>query len=248
MMDRYREYGERVSTAERRAVPASSFAPQTWRVDAARDPLAAGEAAESGQWAVRLALLSCEPQQIGSTLAHSGISSDTHDMRFAFLKDREHDALAAELNGTLADGLPLPLFSGGMKAQRRCAVVLIVSDRRSLKARVETLACGDEAVAAEFMRILIDTNRDALASLYDAMRGAQWTEFGKVAHRLNGSLKLIRCGNVIRLASRMEQAALQGDAVKARAILPVFASVVQSLNAVMEQMLGRPGRSTVQGC
>jgi HPt (histidine-containing phosphotransfer) domain-containing protein len=248
MMDAYREYGERMPLAERRAVPASSFAPQTRRIDTPRDPFASCEAAEAGHRAVRLVLLSCEPQQIGSTLAHSGISSDTHDMRFAFLKDREHDTLAAELNSTFADGLPLPLVSGGVKTQGRCAVVLIVSDRRSLKARVDTLACGDDAIAGEFMRILIDTNRDALASLYDAACGAQWAEFGKVAHRLNGSLKLIRCGNVIRLASRMEQAARCGDAAKARAILPVFASVVQSLNAVMEQMLGRSSRSAGQGC
>lgn len=248
MMDRYRECGERMLPSERRAVSAGGYLPQTRRVDAVREPFACGEVAESGQRAVRLALMTCEPQQIGTTLARSGISSDTHDMRFAFLKDREHDTLAAELNGMFVDRLPWPLANGGTTVQGCCAVVLIASDRRSVKARVDTLACGDDAIACEFMRILIDTNSDALVSLHDAARGARWTEFGKVAHRLNGSLKLIRCGNVVRLASRIEQSALCGDAVKARAILPVFASVVQSLNAVMEQLLGRPSRSPMHGC
>jgi HPt (histidine-containing phosphotransfer) domain-containing protein len=252
MMSRYRECGERMPLAERRAVSASTFAPQTRRVDIAREPFASGDVAEGGQWAVRLTVLTCEPQQIGSALAHAGVSSDTHDMRFAFLKEREHDTLAAELNSTFAGGLPVPvpvtLDTGSVKAQGRCAVVLIASDRRSLRARIDTLSCGDETIAAEFMRILIDTNCDALTSLNEAACGAQWTEFGKIAHRLNGSLKLIRCANVIGLASRMEQAALRGDAMKARAILPVFASVVQSVNAVMEQMLERSGYSAVQGC
>jgi HPt (histidine-containing phosphotransfer) domain-containing protein len=248
MMGRYGDCGERMLLAERRAVAASGFAPPTRRVEPAREPFASGEGAESGQRAVRLALMPCEPQQIGSILARSGIASDTHDVRFAFLKDREHDTLAGEWSCMFEDSMLLPFAGDGVKAQGRCAVVLIVCDRRSLKARVETLACGDDAIAAEFMRILIDTNRDALAALHDAACRAQWTEFGTVAHRLNGSLRLVRCGNVIGLASRMEQAALCGDAVRARAILPVFASVVQSLNAVMERMLGLPCRSAVQGC
>ncbi|HEY4349610.1 MAG TPA: Hpt domain-containing protein [Paraburkholderia sp.] len=234
--------------AERRVVSASSFASPMRRVDTAREPFACSEAVENTQRAIRFALLSCEPRQVESILARSGISSDTHDVRFVILKEREHGTLAGEWSKTFADGLPLTLAGGEVKAQGRCAVVLIVSDRRSLKARVDTLACGDDGIAAEFMRILIDTNREALASLYETACRAQWTEFGNVAHRLNGSLRLIRCGNVIELASQMEQAARCGDAAKGRAILPVFASVVQSLNAVMEQILGRPCRGSVHGC
>jgi HPt (histidine-containing phosphotransfer) domain-containing protein len=249
MMDRYGKRDERMQLAQRHAVATSGYGPQTRRIeiDPARTPLAPGEGAECGQRAIRLALLSCEPRQVGSVLARSGISSDTHDVRFAFLKDGEHEALAREWSSTFADGLTLPLAGGGATAHGRCAVVLIVSDRRSLKARIDTLACGDDAIAAEFMRILIDTNRDAMAALYDAAGRARWSEFGNVAHRLNGSLTLVRCSNVVRLAWRMEQAALHGDAAKVRAILPVFASVVQSLNAVMEQMLGNPCASKVHG-
>ncbi|MFC0695668.1 Hpt domain-containing protein [Paraburkholderia humisilvae] len=205
------------------------------------------ECGERGYRPIQMALLSFEPQEIASILAHSGISSDTHDVRFALVNGREHDDLAAEWHSSFADGLPLPLTGGSARKHGRHGVVLIVSDRRPLKAQVDTLACGDDAIATEFMRILVDTNREALGALYDAARRAQWTELGNVTHRLSGSLRLFRCSNIVRLAARMEQAARHGDAAKARAILPVFASVVQSLNAVLEKMLGCTGSGAVHG-
>ncbi|MFC0399681.1 Hpt domain-containing protein [Paraburkholderia rhizosphaerae] len=243
-----RRYGERrdpIHLAERRAISVGGFGADARHADSGGyGQVASGEC---GHRPIRMALLSSEPQEIASILTRSGISSDTHDVRFALVNGREHEALAAEWHSSFADGLPLPLASGGARKQGRCGVVLIVSERRPLKAQVDTLACGDDAIATEFMRILVDTNREALGALYDAARRAQWAELGNVTHRLNGSLSLFHCGNIIALASRMEQAARLGDAARARAILPVFASVVQSLNAVLEKMLGHTGGGPVHG-
>ncbi|HEY3598012.1 MAG TPA: Hpt domain-containing protein, partial [Paraburkholderia sp.] len=107
--------------------------------------------------------------------------------------------------------------------------------------RVEALACGDEAIAAEFMRILIDTNRATLAAMDGSARRAAWGEFGNVAHRLSGSLRLFNCDDVIALTSRMEQAARKRDSAKVHAILPVFTAVVESLNAVLMDALDPAG-------
>ncbi|GAB2874666.1 hypothetical protein GCM10027093_07660 [Paraburkholderia jirisanensis] len=122
---------------------------------------------------------------------------------------------------------------------RRRGIVLVVSDRRLLSARVDALACDDKAIAAEFMRILLDSNRQILATIETAAHRMAWSELGDAMHRINGSLRLFNCGDVVELAARVERAVARRDPGGVQAVLPIFVSVVRSLNAVLTRALER---------
>jgi HPt (histidine-containing phosphotransfer) domain-containing protein len=132
--------------------------------------------------------------------------------------------------------------------QAPAAAVLVASERRGLLASVEALACGDAGIATEFMRILVDTNLEAVAALQHAQRAAAWSELARLAHQLDGSLRMLGCSRVDALSAALQRSARDEDRTKVSVLLPVIAAVVESVNAVFGQALAGVGIDAAGNC
>jgi HPt (histidine-containing phosphotransfer) domain-containing protein len=226
--------------------------------------------ARSAGWVARdaiwLALIAGEPREAAAILNHAGVSAGSHDVRATVVSGRQYDELAYAWRATgpagsptaWPTGSPIGSQAGGGHPSRRSAsrpaaapgrrrgIVLVVSDRRLLSARVDALACDDKAIAAEFMRILLDSNRQMLATIETAAHRLAWSELGDAMHRINGSLRLFNCGDVVELGARIEHAVARRDPGGVQAVLPIFVSVVRSLNAVLMRALEREPMAEVR--
>jgi len=216
--------------------------------------------------AIWLALIAGEPREAMAILNHAGVSAGSHDVRATVVSGRQYDELAYAWQAGLQTGSPTasqtasPAVSqagGGHLSPRgttrlaavpgrRRGIVLVVSDRLLLSARVDALACNDKAIAAEFMRILLDSNHQMLATIEAAADRLAWNELGDAMHCINGSLRLFNCGDVVELAARIEHAVQRRDQGAVQAVLPIFVSVVQSLNAVLTRALEREPTAEVR--
>jgi HPt (histidine-containing phosphotransfer) domain-containing protein len=220
-------------------VSAGSARPAMRRANGCADGAGAWPASSGGahREAIWLALVDGEPREAATILHRAGVSAGSHDVRVTLVSGRQYDELACPSRVDGRHPLHPQAARSAAAPGRRCGIVLVVSDRRLLSARVDALACGDKGIAAEFMRILLDSNRTMLTAIETAADRAAWSELGDAMHRLNGSLGLFNCGDVVELAARIERAVRRRDAQSVRAVLPIFSSVVRSLNAVLTRAL-----------
>jgi HPt (histidine-containing phosphotransfer) domain-containing protein len=163
------------------------------------------------------------------------LTAETHDVRRCVLPENAKQDLQSVWK--FCFGAP----QTSRAEQGRTAEILVASERRGLLASVEALACGDAGIATEFMRILVATNCEAVAALYHAQRAAVWSELARLAHQLDGSLRMLGCSRVDALSAALQRSARDDDRTRVRVLLPMIATVVESVNAVFGQALAGVG-------
>jgi HPt (histidine-containing phosphotransfer) domain-containing protein len=117
-------------------------------------------------------------------------------------------------------------------------IALTATERRSLRAKVDELACGDEATGAYLLRLIIDTNRTGLATLCESDRREAWDEVRSAAHRIAGSARMLDCGGLTALLKRLETAARDRQVELVKALMPLAVNTLESLEMSVRTSLG----------
>ncbi|MBP0594867.1 Hpt domain-containing protein [Paraburkholderia sp. LEh10] len=118
-----------------------------------------------------------------------------------------------------------------------CNVFNHATSTGALQQRIDALAIGDRAVARDVTRALIETNRATLQYMWAARHAGLWGDLGRAAHRLAGSLRMLRCNREIALTLRLERAALERDARRVDGLLPIVTQAVDQLNEQLDHLL-----------
>ncbi|RDK02222.1 hypothetical protein DLM46_13495 [Paraburkholderia lacunae] len=161
-------------------------------------------------------------------------------IKFVVVPAEISEATRAEL-GTLFQGiLTAPVdelaLCKALAVQRYIA--LTATERRSLRGKVDELACGDEATGAHLLRLIIDTNRAGLATLCESYRREAWDEVRSAAHRIAGSARMLDCGGLTALLKRLETAARDRQVELIKALVPLTAATLESLDMSIQTSLG----------
>jgi HPt (histidine-containing phosphotransfer) domain-containing protein len=185
---------------------------------------------------IRLVLVDCPSAQPEGASVLDGVSLSAGSVRLAVMPADLHTLLPA--SGFHAV-LPMPVdectLVNALAAQRYASIA--ASERQTLRETIDELACGDEAIAQHFIRLLIDTNSSTLATLRDAFSTLSWDEIGSAAHRLAGSARMLDCGGMIAVLSRLEAVARERELALARALLQVVADTIDSLDVSLRELL-----------
>ncbi|WJF91770.1 Hpt domain-containing protein [Paraburkholderia bonniea] len=151
----------------------------------------------------------------------------------------DHAALSETAPAAYFDGVlqtPVTLRELAQALARHRYAVLTADACQNLPSTLDALACGDHTVAQDLVHLLLMTDRENLVLLHDALQRQAPDELAEAAHRLNGSLKMLRCTALIKLATCLEQAAHERDFTAAQALLHLLADGMKCLDAALEQL------------
>ena len=115
---------------------------------------------------------------------------------------------------------------------------LLLDHVHSLRAKALELAGDDQAIAKRLLEMIADTNRTTLAALRDSLAAASWDDVASVAHRIAGSARLLACGELIALLTRLEAAAREREYAVASTLLPLVVDAVAQLNVSIANAVG----------
>lgn len=157
-------------------------------------------------------------------------------LRFAVVP---HQAQVGEALPGFHATLSLPIDECAfVDALATCRYIAISAhERDSLHTRIGELACDDQAVARQLVRLLIDTNASTLAALRDAFSTRSWDAVGRGVHRMAGSARMLDCPGLLALLSRLEGAARAHQVELARPLLQVIVNTIDSLGASLQKLL-----------
>ncbi|WP_153102301.1 Hpt domain-containing protein [Paraburkholderia hayleyella] len=113
--------------------------------------------------------------------------------------------------------------------------VFSAEDGQKIPSQLNELACGDRSVAQDIARLLIATNSESVVQLQGALGREAPDELRAVAHRLNGSLKMLRCSMLVALATLVEQAAREQNFAFVQSLLYLVADGMDGLNTALGQ-------------
>lgn len=185
---------------------------------------------------IRLVLVDCQSAQPEAVSVLDGVSLSAESVRLAVVPAELHTLPPALGFHAM---LPMPVDECTLVSAlaARHYVAVATSERQTLHAKIDELACRDEAIAQHFIRLLIDTNISTLAMLRDAFSTLSWDGIGSAAHRLAGSARMLDCAAMIAVLSRLEAVAHERELALARALLQVVADTVDSLDASLHELL-----------
>jgi HPt (histidine-containing phosphotransfer) domain-containing protein len=171
-----------------------------------------------------------------SMLGSASFSAPHSHLQFAVAQQEAHTAALAEgFHAALTFPVDECALVDALAKGRYIAVS--ADERQALRARIRELACDDDAVASRFIRLLIDTNRSTLAELWEAFRARSWDALTSGAHRLAGSARMLDCGGLFALLSRLEEAANAQQQRLSHSILQVIGNTIDDLEVSLHQLL-----------
>lgn len=198
--------------------------------------MCADPAALAERQSIRLVLVDCSSSQPEAVAMPDGVALPAASLRFAVMPaDAAALPVAAGLHGVLPTPFDECTLILALAAHRYVAIA--ASEHHALGAKLNELACDDEAVALRLIRLLIDTNGMTLAALRNACAAVSWEEVAGAAHRLAGSARMLDCFGMIALLVRLEAAAHEREIALARAILQVVANTIDSLDVSLRELL-----------
>lgn len=128
-----------------------------------------------------------------------------------------------------APGAPAPSFhfstAGASPTADEC---------RAIGAHVARLVNGDNAVAAELLASLLETNQSDLRGLQTACATQNWADVRMHAHRIRNTAQLSGAGTLATICHRVETLAEQGDGPALQSLYAAFSAAVQRLSHALQ--------------
>ncbi|WP_236077272.1 Hpt domain-containing protein [Paraburkholderia domus] len=187
----------------------------------------------------RLIMVGWTSHDTEATLAPDQFETAAGSMRFvvvqADVSTSTRITLARQFDNILTAPVDEIALCNALSTQRY--VGLEPGERQSLRAKVLELACGDESAVGHLLRLIVDTNRSALATLRDSYEAQLWDQMGSAAHQIAGSARMLDCGGLIALLTRLEAAAREREIELLKALVPLVATTLESLELSVREAL-----------